>query len=214
MTRVHLIPLLGGLGVSNKRGGQQYPSPILANLLSSARVTTPRILSVDDNLHNLHAFLRLLRLGSSSSSSGVPPPFNPTVVQCAGAHRLALKYNGWYARAVLDFHVELRAASIVDTVGPHAHKDHVYTLLVLAHDLHSSFLWAEVCDRLQVKKWWHDILNPWKMNDEDAAALGNSVFSLISILASVSSRSGLYSDLHELCVLYSDGTCGALKKGC
>lgn len=154
----------------------------------------------------MHAFLRLLRF-STPSSQPYPPPFDPTITQYAGIHRLAQKYNGWYPRAVLDFHVELHAAEIVDNLGEHASKDDVFALLRLAHALHSSYLWSQVCDRLRFNQWWHDILNPWKFSDDDAAALGPSIHSIVSILASVSSRTRLYSNLEELCVLYTDGEC-------
>lgn len=164
----------------------------------------------------MHAFLRLLRFGASPSASsrgedkdssgdGCPPNFTPTIAQYDGIQRLALKYNGWYSRAVLDFHVELRAGEIVDRVGPKAPKEEVFALIKLAHALHSSFLWSEICDRLRTS-WWHNILNPWKMKEDDVEVLGDSLFSLLSILASVSSRTALYSHLDELCVMYSEGT--------
>jgi hypothetical protein len=105
---------------------------------------------------------------------------------------------------VLDFHVELRAAEIVDRVGRAGSKEDVYALVRLAHNLHSSFLWAEICERLRTA-WWHDLLNPWKFGDSDVEILGDSIFSLLSILASVSSRPKLFSHLDELCVLYSEG---------
>lgn len=152
----------------------------------------------------MHAFLRLLRV-SSPGDKAFPPPFNPSISQCAGIHALTLKYNGWYPRAVLDFHVELHASDIVDRLGPNASRTDVFMLLRLAHSLHSSFLWAQVCDRLRVKRWWHEMLNPWLFTAEDIAALGQSIHSIMSILASVSSRKGLFSHLDELCVLYSDG---------
>lgn len=152
----------------------------------------------------MHAFLRLLRFAAPSSAA-YPPPFDPNIAQYAGIHRLALKYNGWYPRAVLDFHVELHAAEIVDNLGAQAKKDDVFALLRLAHALHSSYLWSQVCDRLRFNRWWHDILNPWQFSEADGAALGQSIHSILSILASVSSRTRLYSNLDELCVLYTDG---------
>lgn len=159
----------------------------------------------------MHAFLRLLRF-SAPTSQPYPPPFDPDIAQYAGIHRLALKYNGWYPRAVLDFHVELHAAEIVDNLGADATKDDVFALLRLAHALHSSYLWSQVCDRLRFNKWWLDILNPWQFTDADAAALGQSIHSILSILASVSSRTRLYSNLEELCVLYTDGGCSQQGK--
>lgn len=173
-------------------------------------------LEVDDSAHDMHAFLRLLRFGavrpgaSSTSAAGTPPTpptFEPSVAQYAGIHRLVNKYNGWYPRAVLDFHVELNASAIVDRVGEQAGKDEVFALLRLAHDLCSSYLWTQVCDRLRNQRWWHDILNPWAFGDDDVDALGPTLFSIISILASVSSRQRLYSHLDELCIMYSDGGC-------
>jgi hypothetical protein len=143
-------------------------------------------------------------VGASGTAPGVPPDFFPTVAQYDGIQRLALKYNGWYPRAVLDFHVELRAPEIVARVGKHGSRADVFALVRLAHTLHSSFLWAEICDRLRTG-WWHEILNPWKLGDEDVAVIGDSVFSLLSILASVSSRPNLFSHLDELCVMYSEG---------
>lgn len=193
-------------------------SPILAALLGPKRLTTPTIVSVDDNMDDMYAFLRLIRLGgpmtataspsTSHSSSSAPATFTPTIAQYTGIHRLCLKYNGWYTRAVLDFHIELHAAAIVDSVGPSAAKQEVYALPSLAHAMQSVSLWVEVCDRLRVKRWWHALLNPWRMSGQDAAGLGPSVFSLVCILASVSSRAGLYSDLDELCVHYSEGEWG------
>ncbi|KLT44669.1 hypothetical protein CC85DRAFT_326247 [Cutaneotrichosporon oleaginosum] len=177
-------------------------SPVLTELLGPPEPGPPKILRVDDSVHDMHAFLRLLRF--AAPSSGFPPPFDPNISQYAGIHRLALKYNGWYPRAVLDFHVELHAAQIVDDLGPDATKQDVFSLLRLAHALHSSYLWSQVCDRLRFNKWWHGILNPWQFSEEDAAALGPSIHSILSILASVSSRTRLYSNLEELCVLYTD----------
>jgi hypothetical protein len=179
---------------------------VLTELLGAPAAGPPKILRVDDSVHDMHAFLRLLRF--AAPSSGYPPPFDPNIAQYAGIHRLALKYNGWYPRAVLDFHVELHAAQIVDDLGPDAAKDDVFTLLRLAHALHSSYLWSQVCDRLRFNKWWHAILNPWQFSEADAAALGPSIHSILSILASVSSRTRLYSNLEELCVLYTDGEWG------
>lgn len=109
---------------------------------------------------------------------------------------------------MLDFHVELHASDIVDNLGPDAEKKDVFMLLRLAHALHSSFLWAQVCDRLRTKQWWHEILNPWQFTHADIAALGQSIHSILSILATVSSRERLYSHLDELCVLYSEGEFG------
>ncbi|KAL1405253.1 hypothetical protein Q8F55_008879 [Vanrija albida] len=187
-------------------------SPLFVHLLATGSnltegATTYR-LAVDDTAHDMHAFLRLLRLGAvrgtSAAASPTPPTFEPTVAQYAGIHRLVNKYNGWYPRAVLDFHVELNAGAIVDRVGAGAAKDDVFALLGLAHDLCSSYLWTQVCDRLRTQRWWHDILNPWAMGDDDIAALGQTLFSILSILASVSSRERLFSHLDELCIMYSD----------
>ncbi|WOO85806.1 uncharacterized protein LOC62_07G009292 [Vanrija pseudolonga] len=196
-------------------------SPLFVHLLSAGssltKGATSYRLEVDDSAHDMHAFLRLLRFGAvrpapTAAAAGhgsapaplTPPTFEPSVAQYAGIHRLVNKYNGWYPRAVLDFHIELNAGAIVDRVGEAAGKDEVFALVRLAHDLCSSYLWTQVCDRLRNQRWWHDILNPWAFGDDDVAALGPTLFSIISILASVSSRQRLFSHLDELCIMYSD----------
>jgi len=138
------------------------------------------------------------------AQNNVPPDYFPSIQQYEGIQRLALKYNGWYTRACIDFHVELRASEIVERVGKNGSKEDVFALARLAHDLRSSLLWAEVCERLRVG-WWHHILNPYKFSDSDIEQLGHSIYSLFSILATVSSRPKLFSHLDEVCVLYDEG---------
>lgn len=190
---------------------QSNTSPILAALLGEKKPVTssvPQFVKANDSPEDMHAFLRLLRFGTpsptSSSPSSVPPAFFPTIQQYDGIQRLALKYNGWYPRAVLDFHVELRASEIANRVGKDGSKEDIFALVRLAHSLHSSFLWTEVCDRLR-RGWWHTVLNPWKFSEDDVEDVGESIFSLLSILASVGSRDGLYSHIDELCVIYEGG---------
>lgn len=114
-----------------------------------------------------------------------PAAFEPSIPQLLQIHALTSKYPGFYTHAVLDFHVELNAPSIVASLGSSPSQLELFRLLELTHRLRSSKLWSLVLGKLASEAWWRAKLDPWSFGEVEVGVLGQDLFSVLAILAAV-----------------------------
>lgn len=114
-----------------------------------------------------------------------PAAFEPSIPQLLQIHALTSKYPGFYTHAVLDFHVELNAPSIVASLGSSPSQLELFRLLELTHRLRSSKLWSLVLGKLASEAHWRSRLDPWSFGEVEVGVLGQDLFSVLAILAAV-----------------------------
>lgn len=123
--------------------------------------------------------------GAGGQGPAAPAAFEPSIPQLLQIHALTSKYPGFYTHAVLDFHVELNAPSIVASLGPSPSQLELFRLLELTHRLRSSKLWSLVLGKLASEAWWRAKLDPWSFGEVEVGVLGQDLFSVLAILAAV-----------------------------
>lgn len=170
------------------------PSPTFKAALVG-HLHTPCTLHLTDSADDMAAFLRLFKLAPSASWAKFDPPM-------ATYYRVLVLLEKYHCHDFMRAAFAAKVAGSGRYAGDGAGWEPFY-LLIMAHRLRSSSIWAHILPRLA--KWRVD---PASMTAEQVAVLGPELYRIVVGISAYSAGGRAFQDLKGVSVTYPGGLRG------